>query len=187
MLCHTRASVDRRWFPQGFSSFLRGCPEGNIERETLRDAATYMRVYYGEPFGERQTEFVVRSLRKDSPDKPIAGTVREMLWMWLLCEYTDQIDILELPHGLCELKVGSTSTSSRSDKRHLIRQWDVEDVERWLLDEMAVTAELASAAVKERIDGSVLLELDRSAWVELGSTSLTACKLVAAVKEKTSQ
>jgi hypothetical protein len=61
------------------------------------ESREYMMYHYGSPLGEKETPIVLLDLTtgKEVPVGPEGrGTVKEKLWLWLVCEYGEQIDVV---------------------------------------------------------------------------------------------
>lgn len=62
-------------------------------------------------------------------------------------------------------------------------RWSVDEVARWLADELQLR-ELSVVATREQLDGAMLTEMTVDAWCEIGATAMQAARIVVAFKRK---
>ena len=64
-----------------------------------------------------------------------------------------------------------------------IREWTTAEIVAWLRDVLSLPM-VADGALREAVDGSMAVEMQRSDWVELGASGLKSAKLITEVRRE---
>ena len=106
--------------------------------------------------------------------------VRLGLLSQIACEYSN----VELTLSTAQAE-NETTVSSSSDRDTVQRAsspvvaWSVAAVDEWLRTTLKLPA-VAEAAAAAGVDGASVLEMDKSAWKELGASGLQSAKIFGA-------